>query len=328
MKKKISFNRFLLFDGAMGTQLHTYGIKAGELPESYNFTHPNIIEKIHRDYVTTGVDAITTNTFGANRYKLAGSGFRPEDVIKEAVAIARRAAGENWVALDVGPTGKLLKPHGDLSFEDAYEAFAEQVRAGAAAGVDLILIETMSDVYEAKAAILAAKENCDLPVICTMTFEKNGRTLTGTDPLAMVNIIQNLGVDALGLNCSLGPKEMLPLVREVVRYSRVPVIVQPNAGLPKIVDGNTLYEISPQEFAACARDMAGMGVTIFGGCCGTTPEHISAVKSVLESLSPIKRNIVDLTAVSSYSKTVILSDNITIVGERINPTGKAPIMNT
>lgn len=322
MRKQLDFANFIIIDGAMGTMLQSCGMKAGELPESYNFTHPDIIQSIHSKYVAAGADVITTNTFGANRYKLASSGLVVKDVVAQAVRIARRAAKEKWVALDIGPTGKLMKPHGDLSFEDAYNAFSEQIKAGEAAGADLILIETMSDVYEAKAAILAAKENSKLPVICTMTFQQDGRTLTGTDALTMVNILQNLGLDALGANCSLGPKEMMPLVEKLVQHSKIPVIIQPNAGLPKLYNGKTVYETDAQDFSVYAKSMAQKGVTILGGCCGTTPEHIKAVKNVLHGLKPVKRNIIDFTGVSSYSKTVVLSDGINIIGERINPSGK------
>jgi len=322
MKKRLNFDNFIIFDGAMGTMLQSNGLKANVLPESYNFSHPDIVESIHRQYVASGADVITTNTFGANRYKLAGSGFTVKDVVTQAVKLARNAAGEKLIALDIGPTGKLMKPHGDLSFDDAYSAFAEQIKAGEVAGADLILIETMSDVYEAKAAIVAAKENSQLPILCTMTFQKDKRTLTGTDVLTMVNILQNLGIDALGANCSLGPKEMMGLVEDLVRYSKIPIIIQPNAGLPKIQNGHIYYETDAYEFSQYAKSMAQKGVIILGGCCGTTPEHIRAIKDVLADMSPTKRNIYDFTAASSYSKTVILSGSITTIGERINPSGK------
>jgi 5-methyltetrahydrofolate--homocysteine methyltransferase len=223
MRKELNFNDFIVFDGAMGTMLQSRGLKAGVLPESYNFTHPDIVESIHSEYAKAGADVITTNSFGANRFKLEGSGLVVKDVVAQAVKHARNAAGEKLVALDIGPTGKLMKPQGDLSFEDAYRAFSEQIVAGEEAGADLILIETMSDVYEAKAAVMAAKENSKLPIICTMTFEQDGRSLTGTDVLTMVNILQNLGVNALGANCSLGPKEMMQLVEKLVRYSKLPM---------------------------------------------------------------------------------------------------------
>lgn len=322
MRKELNFNDFIVFDGAMGTMLQSRGLKAGVLPESYNFTHPDIVESIHSEYAKAGADVITTNSFGANRFKLEGSGLVVKDVVAQAVKHARNAAGEKLVALDIGPTGKLMKPQGDLSFEDAYRAFSEQIVAGEEAGADLILIETMSDVYEAKAAVMAAKENSKLPIICTMTFEQDGRSLTGTDVLTMVNILQNLGVNALGANCSLGPKEMMQLVEKLVRYSKLPIIIQPNAGLPKIQGGKTIYETGPREFSRYARAMAEKGVTILGGCCGTTPEHIRALNDVLGDLKPIKRDVDDITAASSYSKTVVLSEGINIIGERINPSGK------
>ncbi|MFT5872166.1 MAG: 5-methyltetrahydrofolate--homocysteine methyltransferase, partial [Clostridium sp.] len=320
--KKINFNNFLLFDGAMGTMLHEYGIKRGELPESYNLLHPEIIEKIHREYLNVGSDIITTNTFGANSYKLKNSQYTVENIIKNAVKIARKVAGERFVALDVGPIGQLMEPLGTLSFANAYEAFAEQIKIGSREGADIILIETMSDIYEAKAAILAAKENSSLPVICTMSYQSDGRTLTGTDPLTMVNVLQGLGVDAIGVNCSLGPNEMLPIIAEILKYSSVPVIVQPNAGLPKLKNNETVFDVNSHEFAQYAKLMAEMGVTIFGGCCGTTCAHIKAMKDELKNLKPVARNVQKITAVSSPSLTVVIGDGIKIIGERINPTGK------
>ncbi|WP_291634865.1 homocysteine S-methyltransferase family protein [Clostridium sp.] len=320
--KKINFNNFLLFDGAMGTMLHEYGIKRGELPESYNLLHPELIEKIHRGYLDAGSDVITTNTFGANSYKLKNSQYTVESIIKNAVKIARKVAVERFVALDVGPIGQLMEPLGTLSFANAYEAFAEQIKIGSREGADIILIETMSDIYEAKAAILAAKENSSLPVICTMSYQSDGRTLTGTDPLTMVNVLQGLGVDAIGVNCSLGPNEMLPIIAEILKYSSVPVIVQPNAGLPKLKNDETVFDVNSHEFAQYAKLMAEMGVTIFGGCCGTTYAHIKAIKDELKNLKPVARNVQKITAVSSPSLTVVLGDGIKIIGERINPTGK------
>lgn len=322
MPKTIDFTQFIVFDGGMGTLLQTQGLSAGELPESYNLLHPEIIENIHREYIEAGAQIITTNTFGANRYKLQGSGYKLEEIIKSGVEIAKRVAQEQWVALDIGPLGQLMEPLGNLSFQAAYEAFQEQVLLGQEAGADLILIETMSDVYELKAAILAAKENSNLPIICTMTFQEDGRTLTGTDPLTMVNIIQGLGVNALGINCSLGPKEILPLAKEILTYSQIPVIVQPNAGLPKEIKGQTIFDVDPVEFAKYIKEMAQLGVTIFGGCCGTTPKHIRALTEALKDLKPVVRQIKKITAVSSATKTVVLGTGVTIIGERINPTGK------
>lgn len=320
--KLFSADRFMIFDGGMGTMLQTNGLRMGELPEGFNVERPDIILKIHKEYADAGADVITTNTFGANRYKLKHSKYSPTEVITKAVGIAREAAGEKLVALDMGPVGQLMEPYGTLPFEDAYETFREQVLAGAAAGADLIIIETMADVYEVRAAVLAAKENSKLPVMCTMTFQQDGRTLTGSDPLSMVNIVSNLGVDALGINCSLGPREIMPLVSQILKYSDKPVIVQPNAGLPALVDGKTVFDIGPGEFGQYMAEIAGMGALILGGCCGTTPEHIKAVRKAIADMKPARREVTKLTAVSSATATVILGEGPRIIGERINPTGK------
>ena len=322
MNRKINFEEFLIFDGAMGTMLQKNGLKQGEIPESYNVLHPEIIEKIHKQYINAGCNIITTNTFGANRYKLENTGYSVEQVIKAGVKIAKKASEGNFVALDISSIGQLMEPCGILSFEEAYDIFAEQIKIGASEGVDLILIETMSDIYEAKAAILAAKENSNLPIICTMTFQEDGRTLTGTDPLTMVNVIQGLGVNALGVNCSLGPKEIIPIVSEIIRYSKVPIIVQPNAGLPKLIKGETVFDVEAEQFASYAKILAEMGVTILGGCCGTNPAHIKELKEVLGKRKPTIRKVESITAISSYSQTEIIGNGIKIIGERINPTGK------
>lgn len=322
LSKVLNFDNFIVFDGGMGTMLQQHGLKAGELPESYNIEKPEIILEVHKAYIDAGAEIITTNTFGANRFKLKASDMCVEEVVKSAVRIAREAAGDRLVACDIGPTGQLMEPYGTLSFNDACDAFKEQVIAATSAGADVILIETMSDIYEAKAAILAAKENSDLPVICTMTFQSDGRTLTGSDPMTMVNIISNLGVDALGLNCSLGPKEMMPLLKEVLKYSPIPVIVQPNAGLPIIENGNTVYKVDPEMFGEYMAEMAKLGAAILGGCCGTTPDHIKAIRKAIAGLSPLKPKVKKLTAVSSSTNTAVIGEGIKIIGERINPTGK------
>jgi 5-methyltetrahydrofolate--homocysteine methyltransferase len=321
--KKLSFNKVLFLDGAMGTMLQVFGLKSGDIPEVFNVTHPEILFNIHKQYVEAGSDIITTNTFGANEYKYRSTQYSLEEVITKAVEIARKAAGDRFVALDIGPTGHLLEPIGDLSFEDAYKAFARVVKIGASAGADLVLIETMSDTYEAKAAILAAKENCKLPVFCTMTFQENGRTLTGTDPETMVNIIQGLGVDALGVNCSVGPKDMMGIIEKILAFSKVPVIVQPNAGLPRLSNGNTTYDVTPEEFSKYMRKIAEKGAAVLGGCCGTKPEYIKEVRKVLGEFNTARPKAQQFTAVSSSRKTVVLGNEITIIGERINPTGKA-----
>jgi len=312
-------NNILLFDGAMGTELNKYGLLTGESPEIFNITHPEIIREIHKKYIDAGCDIVTANTFGANEYKLSGSNV--EDVVLAAVKNAREA-GAKYVALDVGPIGELLAPMGTLSFERAYEIFKRQILAGISAGVDLILIETISDLYEAKAAILAAKENCNLPVICTMTFEQGGRTFLGTDAITAAITLSSLGVDAAGVNCSLGPKELLPVVKIFTEYADCPIIVQPNAGLPRIEGDTAIYDITPSEFVKPIMEMADMGVTIFGGCCGTDPEFIREIRKNIVNRNPVKRNIKAVTAAASGRQTVILDNRTTVIGERINPTGK------
>ncbi|SHH82681.1 5-methyltetrahydrofolate--homocysteine methyltransferase [Clostridium grantii DSM 8605] len=322
MIKNLLGKEFLVFDGAMGTMLQSRGLGIGEMPELYNIENREVILEIHKKYIEAGADIISANTFGANDLKIKNTKYTVEEIIKAGVEIAREAAGEKYVALDIGSTGKLLQPYGELSFEDAYDLFKTQIIAGKEAGCDLILIETMTDIYEAKAAILAAKENSDLPVFCTMTFEENGRTLTGTDPLTMVVILESLGVDAIGINCSLGPKEIAPFVKTILEYASVPVMVQPNAGLPKIVENIASYDVMPEEFALEMKKVAEMGVAILGGCCGTNENYILELKKVLKEVKYKKTNPKNFTAVSSNSKTVILDEGIKLIGERINPTGK------
>lgn len=282
--KTILSRKYLIMDGAMGTMLQKEGLKVGERSESFNISNPEAVMKIHRAYAEAGADIITANTFGANELNLKSEGISVQDMIRKAVNLAKSAAGDKLVALDLGPTGQLLEPYGDLTYEEAYNIFAKQVKAGVEAGADLILIETVMDLEEAKAAILSAKENSTLPVLCTMTFSEGGRTLMGADAHKAAVTLQNLGVDALGVNCSVGPKELMPVVEELLKYSTVPVIVQPNAGLPKLIDGKIHYDITAEEFSRYIANMANLGVKIFGGCCGTTPEFISEVKKVLEKI--------------------------------------------
>lgn len=324
MNKLFKNDEFLIFDGSMGVLLQKYGLRIGELPESYNIKYPEIVSSIHKSYIAAGADVIITNTFGASRYKLKDSGYGVGEIVKSSLDIARKAAGDKLIALDIGPIGQLMEPYGTLSFQDAYDAFAEQIVEGAYAA-DMILIETMSDIYEVKAAVLAAKENSSLPVICTMTFQADGRTLTGTDPITMVNILSHLGVDALGVNCSLGPKEMIPVLAEILKYSSVPVIVQPNAGLPALVDGKTIFNISPESFGKYMAEMAGMGASMLGGCCGTNPDHIRALKEAVTGLKPKRPRVEKLTAASSATATAVIGEGIKIIGERINPTGKVKL---
>ena len=322
--RKTMEEKVLFFDGAMGTMVQRAGLKAGQQPEVYNMIHPEIITSIHKAYVDAGADIITTNTFGANEYKLQGTGYEVEEIVEQGVKLARQAAVDRWVALDIGPIGQLMEPNGTLSFDDVYNAVARQVKAGAKAGADLVIIETLADIYEMKAAVLAVKENSSLPVFCTLTYGESGRTMMGTDPLTAVNILEGLGVDAVGANCSLGPKELLPIVEEILKYAHIPVIIQPNAGLPRLENGETVFATSPEEFAAYAREMIKKGVRLIGGCCGTAPEFIKALKDKVQDLIHNPPTAVPnrITAVSSSSNTVIIGEDVKVVGERINPSGK------
>ncbi|AFL99154.1 cobalamin-dependent methionine synthase I [Desulfitobacterium dehalogenans ATCC 51507] len=275
----------LIFDGAMGTMLQKYDLNPGQPPEVLNITRPEIIEEIHRKYIEAGSNIITTNTFGAIETKLKGTGYTVEEVVQSAIAIARKAAGNNLVALDVGPTGELVEPLGDLSFEEVYDLYTRQIKAATLTGkVDLVLIETFFDLTEVKAAIKAAKDHSSLPVICTFTFQKQGKTLMGNDVKTVAASLEEYGVDAIGANCSLGPCEMLPIVETMVSSTHLPILVQPNAGLPKLIDNQTVYDVEPKEFARYIKAMANLGVKWFGGCCGTTPEFIRAVKESLSLL--------------------------------------------
>ncbi len=319
----------LFFDGGMGTLLQERGLKPGELPEIWNIEHTEEVFDIHRQYFEAGSDIVLANTFGANALKFHSDEYELEDIVTAAVVSAKEGANfgvhdgrEVYVALDVGPTGKLLKPMGDLSFEDAYAAFAETMRYGEEAGADLIHIETMSDTYEVKAAVLAAKENTKLPVFVTMIFDEKGKLLTGGDVPGAVAMLEGLRVDALGMNCGLGPEQMIPVLKEVRKYTSLPVIVKPNAGLPKQKDGVTYYDVEPESFAGTMKEIVELGACVIGGCCGTTPEHIRAMTSAcrgMKASSPVKKKA---TIVSSYGRAVELGDKPVIIGERINPTGK------
>lgn len=316
----------LFLDGGMGTLLQAEGLAPGELPETWNIEHPEKVEAIHRRYYEAGSDVVLANTFGANVCKFHDDRYTVEEVIRAGIANAKRAGEqigkETYVALDMGPTGKLLKPMGDLDFDDAYEAFAEAVRYGEKYGADLIHIETMSDTYEVKAAILAAKENSSLPVFVTMIFDERGKLLTGGDVPSVVAMLEGLRVDALGLNCGLGPKQMLPILNDLRRYTSLPIIVKPNAGLPKQKNGETYYDVEPDEFARIMQEVVKEGACVIGGCCGTTPEHI---KKLVEECKDLPLREIEKkhdTIVSSYGHAVILDDMPRIIGERINPTGK------
>ncbi|MGI6166751.1 MAG: homocysteine S-methyltransferase family protein [Eubacteriales bacterium] len=317
---------FVIFDGGMGTMLQTRGLSAGELPETWNVTRPEVMTEIHREYIRAGAEVVTANTFGANRLKYRnGSGkFCLENIIRAGISCARDAARDSGalVALDVGPLGKMVGWLGGIGFEEAVSCFSETVRIGAEAGADFILIETMNDIYELKAAVLAAKEACDLPVVATVVFDESGRMMSGSNPASVVALLEGLGVAALGINCSLGPAKMKSILPELVKYASMPVIVQPNAGMPRICGGKTVYNISPAEFAGNMKEMAQAGARGLGGCCGTTPEHIKALVGAIEGITPQPITEKNLTMISSATHALVIGRRPLIVGERINPTGK------
>lgn len=329
----------LFFDGGMGTLLQEKGLAPGELPETWNISRPEVIKEIHKRYIEAGSDIVLTNTFGANALKFHAEGCSLEEIVKTAVDLAKKAAAEAdtvssdrsgtagrkrtvYTALDIGPTGKLLKPMGDLDFETAYEAFREVMVWGEEAGADLIHIETMSDTYELKAAVLAAKENTSLPVFATAIFDERRKLLTGADVPSVIALLEGLRVDALGINCGMGPEQMLPVVEEYIKYSSLPMIVKPNAGLPKQRDGHTYYDVLPEEFAGYMGKIVSMGACVIGGCCGTTPDHIQAMTNFCRRLDIIPPSEKNDTIVSSYGQSVFLGKGSKIIGERINPTGK------
>lgn len=323
-------DRIQFLDGGMGTQLQAKGLEPGETPEDWNISRPDDIRAVHESYLAAGADIIYANTFGANRAKYHG-GYKLNDVITSAISIAKSAAnaiGDNrLVALDVGPTGRLLKPSGDFEFDAAYDTFAEQIAIGAKAGADLVSIETMGDTYELKAAVLAAKENSSLPVIATVALGKDGRLLTGADIECVATLLEGLRVDAMGLNCGFGPDLMLPYVQRLARMTSIPIAVKPNAGLPKSENGRTVFTVAPDDFAKDVLELVKAGAAFVGGCCGTTPAHIAALSALLKNQKPVRRTadapVADRTIISSGSRMVEIPFNDSIIiGERINPTGK------
>lgn len=311
----------LIFDGAMGTMLQKAGLPTGGLPEVYNIEKPEVVLDIHKKYVAAGCDVITTNTFQANAFKLKGCGYSPEELIEAGVKLAKES-GAKYVALDIGPLGQLMKPMGTMTFEQAHEMFLQQIKAGVNAGADIILFETMSDLLEVKAGVLAAKENCNLPIFVTMTYQEDGRTFVGCSPECAAITLSGLSVDALGVNCSLGPKELEPIIDKLIEYSKVPVMAQPNAGLPKLKDGETYYDVTPDEYGKFMKMLAGKGVRVLGGCCGTTPDFISALVNNLDDKKAVKPTGRTSTVICSGTKMVEFDNRITVIGERINPTGK------
>lgn len=319
-------NNTIYLDGGMGTLLQKEGLMPGEHPEYWNISCPKIITKIHKDYFDAGSNIVNTNTFGANSLKFSMDEL--DNIIKNAVLNAKNARSESinndpkWVALDVGPLGRMLAPYGDLDFCDAVDIFKNTISLGVKYGVDLIFIETMNDLYETKAALLAAKETCDLPVFVSNAYSEDGRLMTGADPLSVIALLEGMGADAIGMNCSFGPKELGKVAEEYLKYASVPVILKPNAGLPKSVNGKTVFNVSPDEFANDVLALLNKGVRCVGGCCGTTPEYIKTLYDFSKDVKLEEIKDKNLTVVSSYSKSVVFSKIPVLIGERINPTGK------
>ena len=313
----------LIFDGGFGSQLQELGMKAGEIPEYYNIEHPETIIDIHHRYLKAGADFITTNTFGANPLKLEQHKYSYQEVILAAIQNAKEAKKikpDAYIALDIGPIGKLMEPMGTLTFDEVYQSVKQMVEL-VKEDIDVVLFETMTDIYELKASILAVKECSDLPVFATMTFETNGRSLSGCDPLTMVNVLEGLKVDALGINCSLGPNEMAPIIESILESTSFPVMIQPNAGLPLLEDGQTVYPMKADEFIEAIVPLVKKGIAIVGGCCGTTPEFIQKLKeNCPTTVTP--REVSLLTRVSSGTTTVEFGKHVVVCGERLNPTGK------
>ena len=319
-------DHLLYLDGGMGTLLQARGLLPGELPERWNLTHPDEIVAIHRDYFDAGSHVVNTNTFGANSLKLSDGEL--DAIVKAAIGNARRAAAESrgtqpkWVALDIGPTGRMLKPYGDLDFEDAVAVFAKTVRLGVKYGADLIMIETMNDSYETKAALLAAKENSSLPVFVSNAYGEDGKLMTGADPAAMVAMLEGMGADAIGVNCSLGPKALAGVAEAYLQYASIPVLLKPNAGLPRAQDGKTVYDVTPEVFAQEVSELVRKGVRIVGGCCGTTPTYLWETVRATEAIVPVGIGKKGFSCVSSYTHAVFFGKAPILIGERINPTGK------
>ena len=316
----------LLLDGGMGSLLQARGLKPGEHPERWNLTHADTIVEVQKAYFDAGSNVVNTNTFGANSLKFEAEEL--ETIVAAAIANARAAAERSsgvqpkFVALDIGPTGRLLKPYGDLDFEQAVGIFAQVVRFGVKYGADLIFIETMNDSYETKAAVLAAKENSTLPVFVSNAYGEDGKLMTGASPAAMVALLEGMGVDAIGANCSLGPKQLRGVVEELLACASVPVMLKPNAGLPRSVDGKTVYDVAPDEFAAEVADLVDGGVAVCGGCCGTTPAYIAALWAAVQDKKPAAVTEKHRTVISSYTHAVTFGEKPILIGERINPTGK------
>ena len=330
----------IFFDGAMGTELQSRGLQTGEIPETLNILQPEKIKQVHKEYLLAGANVISANTFGVNSFKCRNIDYSVEQLVSAGIRLVKESIvevreefisqGEKeenlpdmYTALDIGSLGKLLKPLGEIAFEDAYQAFKEIVIAGDKAGADVILIETVSDSYEIKAAVLAAKENSDLPIVVTMIFDENGKLLTGGDVASVTAMLEGLGVDAIGFNCGLGPEQMMKLLPELTSCCSIPIVINPNAGLPSVVNGKTVFNVEPEEFAQKVKLLVENGASAVGGCCGTTPAHIKELVSVCKDMKPQPITDKNLTVVSSYNHAVYFTRKPLIIGERINPTGKS-----
>lgn len=321
--------QLLFFDGGMGTLLQERGLMAGEIPETWNILHPEIVRQIHKEYLLAGSNIISANTFGVNTFKCKNLEYSVKELVTAGIRLVREAMEEvhsnqlMYAALDIGSIGKLLKPLGEISFDEAYKTFQEIVIAGDQAGADLILIETVSDSYEIKAAVLAAKENSNLPVIVTMIFDENGKLLTGGDVASVTAMLEGLGIDAIGFNCGLGPEQMKILLPQLTACCSLPIVMNPNAGLPVMVNGQTVFQVEPEEFAQSVKSLVEMGASVVGGCCGTTPAHIKCVVELCKNMEIAPITDKKLTVVSSYNHAVYFTRKPLIIGERINPTGKS-----
>ena len=325
--------QILFFDGGMGTLLQERGLKTGEVPETWNVLHPEIVRQIHKEYLLAGSNVISANTFGVNAFKCKHLPYTVEALVTAGIQLVKEAIQEiqevqeqkqpMYTALDIGSIGKLLKPLGEISFDEAYKTFQEIIIAGDKAGADVILIETVSDSYEIKAAVLAAKENSNLPVVVTMIFDESGKLLTGGDVASVTAMLEGLGVDAVGFNCGLGPEQMKNLLPQLTACCSLPIVINANAGLPVVVNGQTVFHVAPEEFAQSVRTLVEMGASAVGGCCGTTPAHISRVVALCKDMEIQPVTDKKLTVVSSYNHAVYFTRKPLIIGERINPTGKS-----
>ena len=332
--KDLLGKQILFFDGGMGTLLQERGLRTGEIPETWNILHPEVIKQIHKEYLLAGSNMVSANTFGVNAFKCKNLEYTVDELVTAGVRLTKEAIAEvkkentaeadrpMFSALDIGSIGKLLKPLGEITFDQAYETFREIIAAGDKAGADLILIETVSDSYEMKAAVLAAKENSCLPVVVTMIFDENGKLLTGGDVASAAAMLEGLGVDAIGFNCGLGPDQMKKLLPQLTACCSLPIVINPNAGLPVVVNGQTVFDVEPDAFAESVKMLVGMGASVVGGCCGTTPAHIKKVVELCGKMGIAPVTDKGLTVVSSYNHAVTFSRKPLIIGERINPTGR------